>query len=121
MAVRGLKRRAIRRKPGSKPPECLVPEKKRKGATYSSSKDYKYFQGHIVPEILRQALDKRVICWYNDHMLTLSVCAMNKFWKEKSYCKRCPLFQKDEHAQELRSLIEKWETDDLEEEKIDET
>jgi hypothetical protein len=112
-----LKRRAIRRKPGSKPSECLVPEKKIKGSAYSSSKDYKYFQGHVVPEIASQLSDKRVVCWYNDHMLTPPVCAMNKFWKENSYCKRCSLFQKDEHAQELRSLIEKWETDDLEEEK----
>ena len=121
MRNRGLKRRAIRRKPGSKSPEYITPEKKRKGATYSNSKDYKYFHGHVVPEIASQLSDKRVICWYNDHMLTLPVCAMNKFWKENSYCKRCPLFQKDEHAQELRSLIEKWETDDLEEEETDET
>jgi hypothetical protein len=118
---RGLRRRAIRRKPGSKPPEYITPVKKRKGAAYSSSKDYKYFYGHIVPEVFRQLVDKRVICWHSDHMLTLQVCAMNKFWKEMNYCKRCPLFQKDEHAQELRSLIEKWETDDLEEEKVDET
>ncbi|KKL99930.1 hypothetical protein LCGC14_1809520 [marine sediment metagenome] len=116
MRNKGLKRKAIRRKPGRPKPEYLTPEKKRKGPAYSSSKDYKYFQGHIVPEILRQASDKRVICWYNDHMLTLPICAMNKFWKENSYCKRCPLFQKDEYAQELRSLIEKWETDDLEKE-----
>jgi hypothetical protein len=116
-----LKRRAIRRKPGSKPPEYIAPVKKQKGAAYSSGKEYKYFHGHVVPEIASQLSDKRVVCWYNDHMLDLSVCVMNKFWKENSYCKRCSLFQKDEHAQELRSLIEKWETDDLEEEKVDET
>ena len=117
MRNRGLKRRAIRRKPGSKLPEYVTPEKKRKGAAYSNSRDYKYFYGHVIPEIARQLPDKCVICWHNDHMLSLIVCAMNKFWGEKTHCKRCPLFQKDEHAQELRSLIEKWETDDdLEEE-----
>ncbi len=116
MKYKGLKRRAIRRKPGSKPPECITPERKRKGSAYGGSKDYKYFYGHIVLEAVKQLSDKRVICWHNDHMLSLPVCAINKFWKEKSYCKRCPLFQKDEHAQELRSLIEEWETDDLEEE-----
>jgi hypothetical protein len=41
---------------------------------------------------------------------------MRKFVKETTYCKRCPLFQKDEHATTLRSLIEEWEKDDLEEE-----
>ncbi len=116
MKNKGLKRRAIRKKPGSKPPEWIAPVRKYKGAVYSNSKDYKYFHGHIVPETAKQLSNKRVICWYNDHILSLPVCAMNKFWREKSYCKRCSLFQKDEHAQELRSLIKKWETDDLEEE-----
>lgn len=116
----GLKRRAIRRKSGHKKPEYITPEKKRKGSAYGGSKDYKYFYGHIVPEVAKQLSDKRVICWYNDHMLSLPICAINKFWKEKSYCKRCPLFQGDEHAQELRSILEKWETDDLEEEETDE-
>jgi hypothetical protein len=52
-------------------------------------------------------------------MMSLPSCAIRKFWHEESYCKRCPLFQRDEHAQELRSLIEEWEKDDLDEEIID--
>jgi hypothetical protein len=41
---------------------------------------------------------------------------MRKFVKETTYCKRCPLFQKDEHAKVLKSLIEEWEKDEIEEE-----
>ncbi len=116
MKNRGLKRRAIRRSPGHKKPEYITPVKKQKGSAYSSRKEYKYFHGHVVPEIVKQLPNKRVVCWYNDHILSLSECAINKFWKEKNYCKRCSLFQADEHAQELRSLIEEWEIDDLKEE-----
>jgi hypothetical protein len=113
---RGLRRRTIRRRPGSKPPEYIIPVRKQEGVAYSNGKDYRYFHGHVIPEVAKQLPDKHIICWRNDHMLSLPVCAMNKFWEEKKYCKRCSLFQADEYAQELRSLIEKWETDDLEEE-----
>jgi len=80
------------------------------------TKDYRYFVGHVTPEIARQLENKTTICWVNGHMLSLPVCAINKFWREQSYCKRCPLFQKDDYAEQLRSLIEEWEKDDLEEE-----
>lgn len=116
MRYKGLKRRAIRRKKGSKLPEYIAPQKKGKGSTYARSKDYQYFYGHIVPEVAKQLPRKTVICWYKDYMMSLPSCAIRKFWKEESYCKRCPLFQRDEHAQDLRSLIEEWEKDDLEEE-----
>jgi hypothetical protein len=46
--------------------------------------------------------------------MTLPACSIRKFWNQESYCKRCMLFQKDEHSQVLRSLIEEWEQDDLE-------
>jgi len=39
---------------------------------------------------------------------------MKKFWNAQKECKRCSLFQRDEHAQELKDLIEIWEKDDLE-------
>ena len=68
-----------------------------------------------MPEVGKQLTPKKVICWYNDHILDLRICAMNKFWRKYSYCKRCPLFQGDEHSQELRSLIDEWEKDDLDE------
>lgn len=113
MRYKGLRRRKVKRKPGTKPTEYLTPEKKKRGNPYSQSKDYQYFSGHVVPDIIRSLPDKKVVCWYNDHILSLRSCSLNKHWLEKSYCKRCPLFQKDEHAQELRSLIEKWEEDDL--------
>ena len=77
-------------------------------------KSYKYFWGHVVKEVAKQLPDKRVICWYNEHMLELQTCADNKFLQERNYCKRCTLFQKDEHAQVLKALIEEWEKDDLE-------
>jgi len=69
----------------------------------------------VVKEVAKQLPNKSVICWQTDHTLSLPVCANNKFVKEKTYCKRCPLFQKDEHSTTLRSLIEEWEKDDLEE------
>jgi hypothetical protein len=111
---KGLKRRAIRKKPGSKPPEYIIPVKAKR--SFGQTTDYKHFWGHTIKEIAKQLPDKSVICWYTDHTLSLPVCAMRKFVKETTYCKRCPLFQKDEHATTLRSLIEEWEKDDLEEE-----
>lgn len=117
MKSNGLKRRAIRRKPGTKPPEYILPVQKKKGSNYTRSADYQHFDGHVVPEVAKQLPGKTVICWETDHMISLPVCAIMKFWKQKSYCKRCSLFQADEHSQELRALIVKWETDDLEEEK----
>jgi hypothetical protein len=109
-----LKRRAIRRKPGSKPPEYIIPVKAKR--SFGQTADYKHFWGHTVKEIAKQLPDKAVICWYTDHTLSLPVCAMRKFVKETTYCKRCPLFQKDEHATVLKSLIEEWERDEIEEE-----
>jgi hypothetical protein len=116
VGYKGLKRRAIRRKPGSKKPEHITPKQKRKGAPYSRTKEYQYFEGHIVPEVAKQLPSKNVVCWHNDHMLSLPVCAIKKFWQLQNHCKRCPLFQKDEHSTTLRSLIEEWEKDDLEKE-----
>jgi len=113
---KGLKRRAIRRKKGNKPPVYIMPGKKEKGGPYVQTKDYKYFWGHVTPEIAKQLKQATTICWTNTHMLSLSVCAVRKFWKEQSYCKRCSLFQGDEYAKQLRSLIEEWEKDDLKEE-----
>lgn len=114
MAIKGLKRRAIRRKKGSKPTEYIIPVKKEKGQPYSRSAEYKYFYGHIIPEISKKLPPKHVCCWYNDKVLSLPVCALNKFWREKKYCKRCSLFQDDKYAQELKDLILEWEKDDLE-------
>ena len=110
-----IPRRKIRSKPGYKKPECITPEKKIKGSTYTNSKDYKYFWGHITETLARQLPDKVVLCWKTGHTLTLPICAMNKFLRERSYCKRCPLFQRDEYATTFRSLIEEWEIDDLKE------
>jgi cytoplasmic iron level regulating protein YaaA (DUF328/UPF0246 family) len=109
-----LRRRTIRRKSNFKPLEFIKTEKKEKGSPFSQSKDYKYFWGHIVKEVVKQLPDKRVVCWYNEHMLSLQTCAYNKFLKENNYCKRCTLFQKDEHAQDLKVLITEWEKDELE-------
>ena len=112
MKSKGLKRRAIRKKPGSKPPEYIQPKHKRRGASFSTQAEYQYFYGHIVPEVAKKLPSKKVVCWYNDHILSLPICAMKKFWGEKTYCKRCTLFQDDEYAQELKTLIEEWECDD---------
>lgn len=117
MKSRRLKRRAIRRKSGTSAPEYILPTKKSKGGNYSRTADYQHFEGHVVPEVAKKLPGKTVICWETDHMVSLPICAFMKFWKQKAYCKRCSLFQGDEHSQELRSLIEKWEIDDLEEEK----
>jgi hypothetical protein len=111
----GLKRRAIRRKPGTKPPEYIIPSPKKRG-NHARTADYKHFEGHIVPEVAKQLPGKTVICWETDHMISLPVCAIAKFWRQKKYCKRCSLFQGDEHSQELRSLIDKWELDEIDQE-----
>jgi len=66
-----------------------------------------------VKEVAKQLPNKIVICWKKDYMVSLPFCAINKFVKETNYCKRCPLFQRDVHAETLRSLIEEWEKDDL--------
>jgi hypothetical protein len=79
-------------------------------------KDYKYFYGHIVPEIADQLSNKRVICWKNDHVLSLPTCALKKFWHGVGYCKRCELFQEDVHAQVLKGLVIEWEKDPFENE-----
>ena len=90
----------------------MLPKKGKR--SFSATKDYKYFWGHVTKEVALQLPNKTVICWYNDHMLSLPVCAIHKFVREKQYCKRCPLFQNDEHGPPLRRLIEEWEKDDLE-------
>lgn len=115
MRYKGLKRKAIRFKKGQKKPEYITPQKKKKGPPYSNTTEYQYFEGHITPEIAKQLSPKNVICWYNDHMLSLPVCAIKKFWQLQKYCKRCPLFQDDEYSNQLKPLILEWEKDDLEE------
>jgi hypothetical protein len=111
---KGLKRRVIPKKKGSRRTEHIIPQKKEKGS-YARTKDYEYFKGHIVPDIVGKLPKKNVICWYNDHNLSLPVCAIKKFWQLQKHCKKCPLFQGDEHAQVFKSIIDLWETDDLEE------
>ena len=115
MKYKGLKRRAISKRRGGKRPEYITPQKKKGGSSYARTKDYEYFKGHIVPDVVNQLPDKNVICWYNDHNLSLPVCAIKKFWQLQKHCKKCPLFQGDEHAQVFKSIIDLWETDDLEE------
>lgn len=114
MKYKGLKRRAISKKRGSGKPEYIIPQKK-KNSSYVRTKDYTYFKGHIVPDIVNQLPNKNVICWYSDHKLSLPVCAIKKFWQLQKHCKKCPLFQGDEHAQVFKSIIDLWEKDDLEE------
>ncbi len=109
-----LRRRAIRRRKNSKPTKYIIPRKKSKGGTYVRTQDYSHFEGHIIPDIAKGLSPLPVICWYNDHMISLPACAVRKFWQQQSYCKRCSLFQGDEYSKELRSLIENWEKDDLE-------
>jgi hypothetical protein len=101
----------VRRKPGTKPTEYILPQPNKK--SFGNTKDYKYFWGHAIQEVTVQMPSKPVVCWHNDHVLSLPLCAFNKFVKEKTYCKRCPLFQGDEHSQTLRELIEKWERDEV--------
>jgi len=118
---KGLKRKAIRLKPGQKKPEYFIPQRKKKGLAYSRTKEYQYFEGHVIPEVAKQLVRKNVICWHNDQVLSLPLCAIKKFWQLQKHCKRCPLFQNDEPANQLRSLIDEWEKDSLEEEKRNET
>lgn len=108
-----LKRRIIKQ-PKQPPVEFIRPIKKTKGPTFVTSKDYKYFDGHIVKDIVKQLPNKRVVCWYEEDIKPLGWCAYLKFINKKRYCKRCTLFQDDEHAQELKVLINEWEKDDLE-------
>ncbi len=117
---RKQKKKGIRRSPLKncqkfEPLEFITPKKKEKGSPFTQSKDYKYFWGHIVREVADQLPEKRVICWFDEHNLSLRICAYNKFLRERTYCKRCPLFQGDEHAQALKDLIVEWEKDELEE------
>ena len=111
MRYKGLKKRIIRKKPGSKPPKYITPHKKQKGKSYSQSKGYRYFYSHVIPEIAKQMPKESVICWRNDHMLSIPICIIRKFWKAERDCKRCSLFEDDEYARKLRSLIEEWEID----------
>jgi hypothetical protein len=110
-----LKRPAVRLPKGHVPPNYIVPAKKKKG-TYSQSIGYKHFTEHVVVEVASQLpQEKTVICWDTDHMLLLPICAMRKFWDNQSCCKRCSLFQRDEHAEFLQELIENWEKDEVDE------
>lgn len=109
-----LQRRTVKKKKIVKPPAYIIPQKKIKGTSYVQSADYKYFEGHVVLEIAKKLSPKLVVCWYNDHILSLPACAYRKFWKQDSCCKRCSLFQNDEPAQELRDLVVGWEDDDFE-------
>ena len=112
-----LKRRAIRRKSDEPPIDYLTPQKSKK--TFVNSAIYKYLWGHLVKEIIQQLPAKPVICWYDDHTLSLPVCAVSKFLKEKNYCKKCPLFQEDEYSSILQQSIEKWEVDDIKEDALE--
>lgn len=107
-----LRRRAIHRKAGTKPPEYISPEKQSK--SFAQSKIYKYLWGHLTREVTDKLPQETVICWYDSHTLSLPICAVNKFLKEKRYCKRCPLFQDDKHSQMLSDLISEWEKDEME-------
>ncbi len=111
----GIRRSPLRNRQKFEPSEFISPQKKGKGGSFAQSKDYQYFWGHVVREIVDQLPETRVICWYNGHSLSLKICAYNKFVQEKRYCKRCTLFQGDGYAQALKDLIIEWEKDDLEE------
>ena len=94
--------------------EYLTPTKKEKGPTFVKTVDYQYFEGHVIPDIAKGLPKQPTVCWKNDHNLSLEICAVMKFCKQTSYCKRCTLFQGDAPAGELRALVEKWEVDDFE-------
>lgn len=111
MRYKGLRRRTVRKKRGGSVPKFIVPRKAKK--SFGETVGYRYFCGHVVREVAKQLPNTSVICWKTDHALSLPVCAMHKFVREKTYCKKCPLFQKDEYADMLRLLIVQWEQDDL--------
>ena len=104
-----MKRRVLKSKDPSTPYVIVKPAKKVRGGNYVKTEEYEFFSGHTTPEIAKQQPNTHVYCWYTDHTLNLATCAVSKFLKEKSYCKRCSLFQSDEHAQGLRTLIDEWE------------
>ena len=107
-----LKRRAIRLPKGHVPPDYIATERKGKG-TYSQTVGYKHFSEHLVVEVASQLSQERtVICWATNHMLSLPACAGRKFVHNQPRCRRCSLFQKDEHAKVLKGLVEDWEKDE---------
>lgn len=106
-----LKRRTLIRKVNN-PVEVLEPERSER--SFATTKDYRDFWGHVVKEIAQKLPKTAVVCWKDDHILSLPVCAMNKFIKEKKYCKRCSLFQGDVYSKKLYELIENWEKDEME-------
>ena len=102
-------------KKSSKQKEPIRPEPREK-AYFANTKIYKFFCGHVVKEVAQQLPSDPVVCWHDQSALSLPECAVNKFMKEVSYCKRCPLFQEGyTHVNSLIALIEDWEKDDLEE------
>ena len=114
----GIKRRAVRRPNGAEPLEVIKPSASRK--SLGTSKDFIHFEGHVVPEIAKQMPTTAVRCWHDERAYSLDMCTLFKFWKLRKHCKRCLLFQEDEHAQVLRTLIDEWETDEMLEESEEE-
>ena len=111
MVSSGLKRKTVRRPNGTRPPEIIRPKKAKR--PFSNTTDYKYFNGHVTRDIAKQLPDSPVFCWNDERPYDLNLCAVFKFWQERPHCKRCPLFQNDEHTPVLRDLITAWETDEL--------
>lgn len=105
------RRKVICSQPTEPVEECLHPEGRKQ--TYATGATYNYLWGHMVKEITQVLPEKSVACWYDDHTLTLPVCAYNKFLKERKCCKRCSLFQDDEYTPILIKSIEELEKDDL--------
>ena len=91
----------------------LKPEPRKRGH-FANTRTYKYFCGHLVSEIAQSLPAEEVSCWKDGQSLTLQVCAVRKFMKETSYCKRCPLFQEDAYHKTLCDIIENWEKDEME-------
>jgi len=81
--------------------------------SFGNTRDYKYLWGHSTSEVLVQLPKAPVLCWFNGEKLSVPECAKNKFLQEKDHCKRCSLFQEDEHAKTLRELIVEWERDEV--------
>ena len=81
--------------------------------SYGTTRDYKHLCGHSVAAVTKQLPDQPVLCWFNSQVQTLNECALLKFVKEQQHCKRCSLFQGDEHSTTLRNLIQEWEKDEV--------
>lgn len=81
--------------------------------SYGTTRDYKYLWGHSVAQVTEKLSDQPVLCWFNSQIQPLNECALMKFVQEKQHCKRCSLFQGDEHSTTLRNLIQEWEKDEV--------